>query len=395
MFHRRPHGLNTLIGEAGDSLAKLNALDGFARSVLVGIVPLLALEALGSKQAVTLAYLLGSIMTLMITLNFAALERLLQRRWVVTLGGGFLIAAAFILYLGSGLAFAVGIGLRSAAASLFSVCLSLYIMDYIGKKALTRIESRRMVYNGAAWLIGPSLGIWLWNNSAPWTPFFAAALGACAMLAYFWRLRLGPNKIVRKVTRPSVNPLKIIPRYFKQPALRIAYLITLSRAMFWVSLFIYGPIYAVEAGLPNWVAGGLLSLASALLFFSPMYRSWSDKFGSRAIIIAGQLIAGLSVSMLFLIGEARPIGLAFWMAAAFGAAMLDVLGNIPFMRLVKARERTEMTMIFSTWREGAELVTPLAAALILTVAPFHAFYLFLGGLLLVAAVVSTYLPRRL
>ncbi|WP_424945950.1 MFS transporter [Candidatus Spongiihabitans sp.] len=387
--------MNTLIGEAGNSLAKLNALDGFSRAVLVGVVPLLALEALGSKQAVTLAYLLGSIMTLMITLNFAALERLLQRRWVVTLGGGFLIAAAFILYLGSGLEFAVGIGLRSAAASLFSVCLSLYIMDYIGKKALTRIESRRMVYNGAAWLIGPSLGIWLWNNSAPWTPFFAAALGACAMLAYFWRLRLGPNKIVRKVTRPSVNPLKIIPRYFKQPALRIAYLITLSRAMFWVSLFIYGPIYAVEAGLPNWVAGGLLSLASALLFFSPMYRSWSDKFGSRAIIIAGQLIAGLSVSMLFLIGEARPIGLAFWMAAAFGAAMLDVLGNIPFMRLVKARERTEMTMIFSTWREGAELVTPLAAALILTVAPFHAFYLFLGGLLLVAAVVSTYLPRRL
>ena len=395
MFHRRPHGLNTLIGEAGDSLAKLNALDGFSRSILVGIVPLLALEALGSKQAVTLAYLLGSIMTLVITLNFATLERLLQRRWVVTLGGGFSIVAALILYLGDGLEFAVGIGLRSAAASLFSVCLSLYIMDYIGKQALTRIESRRMVYNGAAWLIGPSLGIWLWNNSAPWTPFLAAALGACAMLAYFWRLRLGPNKIVRKANRLSANPLKVIPRYFKQPALCIAYLITLSRSMFWVALFVYGPIYAVEADLPNWVAGGLLSVASGLLFFSPLCRSLADKFGSRAIIIAGQLIAGLSVSMLFLVGEAQPIGLVFWVVAAVGAAMLDVLGNIPFMRLVKARERTEMTMIFSTWREGSELMTPLVAAVILTVAPFHVFYLFLGGLLVVAAFASTYLPRRL
>ncbi len=395
MFHRRPHGLNTLIGEAGTSLAKLNALDGFSRSVLVGVVPLLALEVLGSKQAVILTYLLGSVMTLMITLNFATLERLLQRRWVLTLSGSFLIVAAFILYLGNGLAFAIGIGLRSAAASLFSVCLSLYIMDYIGKKALTRIESRRMVYNGAAWLIGPSLGIWLWNNSEPWTPFLTAALGTCAMLALFWHLRLGPNKIVCKANRLSVNPLKVIPRYFKQPALRIAYLITLSRSMFWVSLFVYGPIYVVEAGLPNWVAGGLLSFASGLLFFSPLCRNLADKFGCRAIIIAGQLIAGLNLSILFLIGEAQPIGLVFWIAAAVGAVMLDVLGNIPFMRLVKARERTEMTMIFSTWREGSELITPLVAAVILMVAPFHVFYLFLGGLLVVAAFVSTYLPRRL
>lgn len=395
MFHRRPHGLNTLIGEAGNSLAKLNGLDGFSRAVLVGIVPLLALEALGSKQAVTLAYLLGSLMTLTITLNFATLERLLQRRWVVTLGGGFLMLAAFILYVGDGLEFAVGIGLRSAAASLFSVCLSLYIMDYIGKDALTRIESRRMVYSGAAWFIGPSLGIWLWNNSAPWTPFLTAALGACAMLAWFWHLRLGPNKIVRKANRLAVNPLKIIPRYFAQPALRIAYLVNLTRAMFWVSLFVYGPIYAVEAGLPNWVAGGLLSLTSGLLFFSPLCRRLADKFGSRTIIITGQLITGLNVSLLFLLGSAQPIGLVFWIAAAVGAAMLDVLGNIPFMRLVKARERTEMTMIFSTWREGSELMTPLVATVILLFAPFHLFYLFLGMLFIFAAFASTYLPRRL
>ena len=59
MFHKRPPGLNTLVSEAGNSLAKLNALEGVSRSVLVGVVPLLALEALGSKQAVTLALSAG------------------------------------------------------------------------------------------------------------------------------------------------------------------------------------------------------------------------------------------------------------------------------------------------------------------------------------------------
>ena len=395
MFHRRPTGLNSLVSEAGNSLARLNALDGFSRSLLVGVVPLLALQALETKEAVTNAYLLGSVMTLMITLNFASLERWLKRRWVLTLGGSFLILASGTLYFGTGLEFAVGIGLRSAAASLFSVCLSLYIMDYIGKKNLTRVESRRMVFNGVAWLIGPSLGIWLWNNTTPWAPFLMAAISALMMLSYFWRLRLGPNIIVRKAKNPSVNPLKIIPRYFQQPALRIAYLITISRSVFWVSLFIYGPIYTVEAGFPPWVAGGLLSFSSGLLFISPLVRRLSDHFGTRTVIICGQLLTGSSVLILFILGEPSSIGIAFWLLGAVGGVMLDVLGNIPFMRMVKPRERTEMTMIFSTWREGSELITPLAAAIILLFFPFHIFYLFLGLLLLSAAFVSSYLPKRL
>ena len=86
MFDRRPAALLVVSGSAGESFARLNALEGIARSLLVGVIPLLALEALGSKEMVTRAYLIASILTLAITLNFAALERLLQRRWVVTLG---------------------------------------------------------------------------------------------------------------------------------------------------------------------------------------------------------------------------------------------------------------------------------------------------------------------
>ena len=395
MFHRRPTGLDTLVSEAGNSLAKLNALDGLARSMLVGVVPLLALQALGTKEAVTNAYLIGSLMTLLITLNFASLEKWLKRRWVLTLGGSFLILATAVLYFGSGFEFAIGIGLRSAAASLFSVCLSLYIMDYIGKKDLTRVESRRMVFNGGAWLIGPTLGIWLWNNNEPWMPFLLAAIFAVGMLFYFWRLRLGPNPVVIKAKQSSVNPLKVIPRYFQQPALRIAYFITLSRSIFWVTLFVYGPIYTVEAGLPTWVAGGLLSFSSGLLFLSPAIRKLADIIGTRSVIIIGQIISGISVITLFLLGSPQPIGLIFWISAALGGVMLDVLGNIPFMRMVKPRERTEMTMIFSTWREGSELLTPLIAAIILMFAPFEVLYLFLGGLLISAAFSSSYLPRRL
>ena len=186
MFFRRPSGLDLLAPGPSVSLARLCALEGLARALLVGLAPLLAFEALGSKQAVSHVYLAASVFTMCITLNINTLERLLARRWVVTLGGGFLIAAACLLFAGSGALFALGLGMRSAAASIFSVCMSLYIMDYIGKGELRRSESRRIFYLAGVWLVGPSAGLWLWHNASEGLPFVLSALSAASMLAYFW-----------------------------------------------------------------------------------------------------------------------------------------------------------------------------------------------------------------
>ena len=395
MFDRRPAALQVVSGTAGESFARLNALEGIARSLLVGVIPLLALEALGSKEAVTRAYLIGSVLTLAITLNFASLERLLQRRWVVTLGSAFILIAILIFLFSDGMIMALGIGLSQAAASLFSVCLSLYIMDYIGKKDLIFTETRRLLYAGVAWGIGPTLGLWMWKNSGDWSPFALSLILAASMLAYFWYLRLVPGGAIRPAQSHPPGIFKIIPRYFAQRPMRIAYWIAMSRAIFWMTLFVYGPIYVVEAELPAWVAGALLSLASALLLISPLIRRLATRVSTRLTIVGGLFLAGTSMLALFAIGEARPIGLLFWITASLGGVALDVLGNIPFMRMVKPHERTEMTMIFSTWREGSQLLTPLLVSLLLLVLPFEYYYLLLALLLAAAGVTATYLPRRL
>lgn len=395
MFDRRPAALLVVSGRAGESFARLNALEGIARSLLMGVIPLLALEVLGSKEMVTRAYLLASILTLTITLNFAALERLLQRRWVVTLGVACTMIAMTILLLGDGPIMALGIGLQQAAASLFSVCLSLYIMDYIGKRELIYTETRRMLYAGIVWMVGPTLGLWLWENAASWAPFALTVFASVGMLSYFWYLRLGHGKGIQKARSRPANVFKIIPRYFKQRPLRIAYWITMSRSIFWVTLFIYGPIYVIEARLPTWVAGGLLSLASGLLLISPLIRRFAGRVGTRLTIIYALVLIGSSMLMLYFIGEPKLIGLVFWVSAALGGVTLDVLGNIPFMRMVKPRERIEMTMIFSTWREGSQLLTPLLASLVLLFAPFEMFYVLLALFLFGAAIKASYLPRRL
>lgn len=397
MLPPRPSGAIALAVETdtGGALARLTALEGLARAVLVGIIPLIAFEALGSKEAVAQTYLIAAIVTLFITLNFSRLEKFLQRRWVLTLGAAMLIFSSLLIYFGNGWVFAVGVGLRSAAASIFTVCISLYVMDYIEKLEFARTESRRMLYNGVAWLLGPLIGVGLWENGFPFSAFLISIAAAAIMLAYFWRLRLGDNPVLTAAKpREAIHPLVLLPHFFKQKFLRISYLITLSRAVFWVLLYVYGPIYVVEAGLPKWVGAALLSVGCAMLFFSPWVRALAERFHTKNVLIFGLCLCGISLLGLGLLGDSQKLGLLFWWTGAWGASMVDVLGNIPFMRTVKPYERTEMTMVFSTWREMSELLTPLVISVILLMLPFYTVYYIFGAFLLVVALYARSLPNR-
>ncbi len=362
---------------------------------MVGVVPLAALDALGSKAAVSYVFLGGAVITLLFTLNVGRLEVLFARRWVMTLGSGFLFVAALLFVFVDGPLFVVAIGLRSAEASIFSVCLSLYIMDHIGKAALTSTESRRMLYTGGAWFVGPTIGGWLWSNSWPSAPFILSASTSAVTIAYFWRLRfhdrapvLGP---ITAVTRPVDN----VVRFFGQRYLRIAYVIATARAIFWAALFVYGPIYVIEAGLPTWSAGVFLSAASGTLFLSPLIRRVADSCGTRSTIVGAFALMAVSMVGLALLRSSRPVGVVFWLVGAVGGAALDVLGNIPYMRMVKPRERTAMTTVFSTWRELSFLLAPLIAAIAIACGAFWLLYATLAVLLGAAALATTLLPRRL
>ncbi|MEZ5449659.1 MAG: hypothetical protein R3E89_11960 [Thiolinea sp.] len=70
-------------------------------------------------------------------------------------------------------------------------------------------------------------------------------------------------------------------------------------------------------------------------------------------------------------------------------------GQYPVHAAGQTLERTNMTMVFSTWREMSELLTLLAITLITLVLPFRSYYLFLGASLLGAALMATRLPKRL
>lgn len=396
MFHKRPSALAHLEPAASLRLSRLSALEAFSRALLVGIVPLIAMDIFGNKERVAQVYLVAAILTTFATLNVATLERLLRRRRVVMLAAVLIILAMLMLASHHETLLPIGIGLRAAAASLFTVCLSLYIMDHIGKPGLIRAESRRLQHMGGVWVIGPVLGSWLFSHSHLSVPFIISGLSALLLLVYFLRLRFGNDEVVVRARSTASHPLKAVIRYWAQARLRVAYGIVISRSCFWVAMYVYGPIYVIEAGLPGWVAGAMLSGVSILLFMSPLIARLSDRVGAREVIVIGLLITGCSTMALGVLGEPQPYGLIFWISGAIGGVLLDVLGNIPFMRMVDPDDRIAMAGVFSTWREGSELVTPLLVTLVLGLAlPFVVFYALLGILHFLAAASTLRLPRRL
>jgi len=391
----RPAGLLLLDAAPGRQLATLAGLEGLTRAAIVGVVPLVALAQLGTKEAVSIAYAIGSALTLVVTLNLARLEHIVPRRWILTGGLVGFIAAATLFAFGPSWTIPVAIGLTSAEASIFSVCLSLYIMEYIGKRELTGSESTRLLYLGVVWLAGPALGTWIWAAAGSVAPFLFSTLLAVVVVSFHWYLRLEANPVLLYPNQPVMSPIRAIPRFFGQRNLRVAYAITCIRSIFWASLFVYGPLYVVEAGLPEWTAGVFLSSASGVLFLSPVVRRLADDHGVRWVVQRAFALMALSLVGLTVIGEARPIGVVFWLLGAVGGGTIDVLGNIPFMRLVKPRERGDMAGVFATWREVSFLIAPALAALVLAVGPFPVLYLVLAVIMGLGVVATTFLPRRL
>lgn len=379
----------------GHSLARLSGIEGFTRAVLSGVVPIVALEVLGDKAAVSYTYLVGAALTLLVTLNLGTIERRISRRWVLTVSFCSLVGSAAAYATLNGPLLAVGIALASCAASAVSVCISLLTMDSLEKSEIAGNESRRMAYHGLAWLVGPSLGLWLWDGAGANGPFLLSAGTGLVAIAYVWRLSIGSTTPSQVLVAKPLNPMKTVPQYFRQPRLRTAYVITTVRSVFWFAVFVYGPIYVLEAGLPKWVAGLMLSVFSALLLMSKVVYVVAQRKGTRWIVTRSFAAIAFSMAGLAILGDARPAGLALWAVGAIGGACLDVVGNIPFMRSVRPRERVEMTGVFSTWREFSSLVAPAIAAVSLGIGSFRFFYVVMGGLAAGTAALATFLPRRL
>ncbi len=380
-------------GVAG--FAALASLEAAARGVLISVYPVEMYRALGDAETVSEIYFLAGIVSLAAALLVPFAERRLSRRWVYTFGALLLAAGAALAGVGGPVLTPIGLAFSNTAVVITFVCFNAYVLDYVRRADLRDVETKRLFYAAFAWTAGPVLGVWLSSLWRP-APFAVAAVGALAMLALFWVMRLSPRPQIARAAKAGPNPIRYIPRFVAQKRLVAGWLFAVVRSVGWWVYVIYLPIYAVESGYGDAVGGIMLSGSNALLFVTPFMLRWMKRRSVRLAVRTG--FCGAACSFALAWGLSLGLPWAALAALAVGSAfliLLDISAGLPFLMAVRPHERTEMSVVYSSFRDVSGVITPGIARLILAVAPFATIFVAAAGALFACWALAGRLHPRL
>jgi MFS family permease len=375
------------------SFALLSGIEAGVRGMLVSVMPLEMYRAFGDAGTVSGLYFAIGCLSLLAGLLVPWVTRHLPRRWTFTAGCAlFLVGQAFGIAGGPLIAVAVACG-AIATVTVF-ICLNAYVLDYIGKAQMGRTESLRMFYAATAWTAGPILGVLALEFWRP-LPFLVAGLLTLALMVTFWALRLGNGRAISRAKGPTPNPLAYLARFAAQPRLVQGWIFAVVRSSGWWVFVVYLPIFAIEAGLDERLGGITLSLASAMMFTTPLMLRWMQRRSIRHAVRVGFAAAALCFAAATALAGWPWAAVAALMVASFFLVLLDTCGGLPFLLAVKPSERTEMAAVYSSFRDVSGIVTPGLAWAVLLVAPLSALFAAMGGLLAGCWALSATIPARL
>ena len=395
MHVRHPVWLRRAGAPGAEAFAILFTLESFTRALLATIIPIEALRHLGDAQQVSVLFFAISFVGVAGSFTVPWLVRRTARRWVYSAGGLVLIGAPVFLGSESLFGLVVGMAFRVLGTVTLAICLNLYIMDYISRRDFSRSEPLRLFYSAGAWSLGPFLGVYLAQEVGSWATYALSIICGSALLAYFWILRLRDDPALRQFPGPTPSPLRNIARYSRQPRLVLAWLVSLGRNVWWVMFFIYTPIYAVTSGLGELVGGLLVSAGTAFLFLMPIFGWAVRRYGLRTVMVLGFLgSAALTLTTVAVLASPWLV-VALILGAALSMSALDASGNILFLAAVHPNERPEMTTVYSTYRDMAEMGPPGLFSLLLRYFELPAVFVASGCAMFLLAGLSRKIHPRL
>jgi predicted MFS family arabinose efflux permease len=393
---RFPEWLRHAQAPGARTFAILGGIEAAARAILASVLPLTAYRAAGDAAAMSRIYLLVGLVSLAAAMIIPALGRIFRRRYLYTAGGLGLALAALLAGLFEGRFVLPALFVQAIGTVTLTICFNAYLMDYIQWTELGASESLRLFYSAAAWTVGPFLGVWLMEEVHYVAPFALSLLAALALILAFWWFRLGDGKAITRAVGPAPSPLAYLGRFARRPRLVAGWLFASVRSCGWVAFYLYVPVFAVESGLGDKVGGFLVSFGSVYLFVTPLMLAWLRRHSVRNAVMAGFAWAAVSFAATAVLLPANAWMAALLLeAAAFFMIFLDLVAGLPFLMAVKPSERTEMSAVYSTFRDVSHVATPAIGALVLLYFPLGGAFLLLGAMFGMTSALASRLPAEL
>ena len=320
------------------SFVFLFTLDTFARATLVVVVPLQLFALLGDPRYYVLTYFLISSVALVGSMFVPWLIRRLFHRGTLILGTCCMMGSAFLLSGQDITWFVPGLALQLFASATIAISLNLYALKNVPREEFTRFEPFRILFSGGAWVIGPSLGVFLEENIIVWLPYLAAGLFSFVQLCLFLFLRIEEPAMETGASARPTNPLRFLRRFFRQPRLVLAWLLSVTRASWWSLFYHIAPVYLLTIGLEKQTIGLVTSLGSAGML-TVIFWGWvGRRVGLRSLLTKAFALAGC-LTVLVAATTGHPLLAAcFLIIAAAATSIIDSCGNVPFLSAVRPHE---------------------------------------------------------
>jgi MFS family permease len=377
------------------AFAALYTVDSFARAMMMTIVPLEALRLAGNARDLSLLFFAVSWGAFLARFVIPALIRAFRRRRVYTFGLVLLMVAPFLLVTETIAGLAIAMLMRSFGGACVNINFNLYLMDYVRREDLVRAEPLRFGLSAGSWIAGPTVGVVVLERVDPLAAFALVAVFEALALAYFWYLRMIESPAVAPMTTPPPNPLRFVRRFFSQPRLVLAWVLGFGREFWWALFLVYGPVYVVAAGAGREDAAVLGSAGMVSMLIAPLSGWLARRYGVRQVLFIGYLVLGAATLAVLAVFDRWLVGAAFLLAGTVAVSACDSVGNVTFFRAVRKRERPEMTMVYSTWGEAANLSSMAVSSVLLSVFDLWIVFLATGLAMFGFAVLARRVPRRL
>jgi MFS transporter, ACDE family, multidrug resistance protein len=374
--------------------AILSGLEAGIRGTLMSVMPLVVYRAFGDAVTVSRIYLIVGIVSLVFGLLVPWLAAKLSRRWMYTFGSALYVNGIALAMIDNPAVTPFALGSLSLATVTVAVCLNAYVLDYVARINLGRSETLRLVFSGPSWAAGPIVGVFLLDWWMP-APFLLAGCFAVAQIAMFWKLRLGNGKQLTRARGPSPSPLAFLGRFAAQPRLVAGWMFAVIRSCGWWVYVVYLPIYCLENGLPDFVGAAALSAANLSLFAAPAMLAVVRRLGVRLSVSGAFFIGGTLFLAGWVLSDLPWLVVLVLYGGSILLIMLDVCGGLPFLMAVRPSERTEMSAVYSSYRDVSGILTPAGAAVVLAVMPLAGIFAVCGASMLAMGALARGLHPRL
>ena len=375
--------------------AALFALESTARAVLVTVVPLQAKDLLHENDIISAMFAGVSLFSLGFGFLIPFLIHRLKRRWVYTGGVVMGMIAAVALGTDTVPGQIAAMMLRATSSVACSITLMLYVMDFIPRQQMVRSEPLRLFMSCLAWGLGPWIGVELYQQYGSSGAAIVSIASYAALLAFFWYLRLSENPAVAAATRPPPNPISNIRRFVSQPRLLLGWVISFGRSARWAMFFVYPALYLRDFGIDDSWSGKLAGAGNILLILTLPVGWVARRTGIRWPVVISFWMAGIATVAISVVYGAPPIVAGLILLGAVFVVVLDALGNIPFMRAVRAYERPQMTSVFRSYIDLADLLPSALYAVLLLHFDLNAVFIASGLMTFAIGIVALRLPKKM